>query len=37
MNTPRAYLKTLISRNAIIVIYGQDDINIFKYFNKEAP
>lgn len=35
--TPRAYLKTLISMNAIIVIYGQDDINIFKYFNKEAP
>lgn len=23
--------------NAIMVIYGQDDINIFKYFNMEAP
>ena len=35
--TPRAYLNTLISMNAIMVIYGQDDINIFKYFNMEAP
>lgn len=35
--TPRAYLNTLISMNAIMVIYGRDDINIFKYFNMEAP
>lgn len=35
--TPRAYLNPLISMNAIMVIYGWDDINIFKYFNMEAP
>ena len=34
--TPRAYLSTLISMNTIMVIYGRDDINIFKYFNMEA-
>lgn len=34
--TPRAYLKTLISMRAIMVIYGLGDINIWKDFTKGA-